>query len=394
MNLRSILTFGVLVIVVILAGDQLRNLYDDTNLLRPYDYMEYWSAGRATLRGQNPYDGDVLYPLQQEMGTRYNDPVMMWNPPWTLPAAMLVGAVPWRMGQLIWLALNFFAMMGSALMLWRLYGGIGRFVWVAGVVTCLYAPTPFLLLLGQISGFMLFGLVGFLWAVKNERFALAGVLAALTAIKPHLLVGFAIVLVLQSLRGNAVWKSVLAGAAALLLFGLIPLAWNPAVWSQYREGTGVASTKSHPTLHDWEHPTLGYEIRHALPNRPFAAMFIPLAVAVPLVIGYWWLRRRNWDWLIELPRLILISLLTAPYGAWGFDLVLLLVPVIQATVWLVADGRRWVCVGVGIAYLVLNLLALSTISREGSMTNLWIVPVTFAGYLLVGWLTRLTPARP
>ncbi|MCE9562210.1 MAG: DUF2029 domain-containing protein [Planctomycetes bacterium] len=391
MNLRTILTFGVLVIVVVLTGEQLRELYDDTSLLRPYDYMEYWSAGRATLRGQNPYDGDVLYPLQQEMGTRYKDPVMMWNPPWTLPAAMIIGSLPWRMGQMIWFALNLVAVLVSAALLWRLSGGDRRLTWLSVVVASLFAPTTFLLLLGQISGFMLFGLVGFLWAVKSERFVLAGALAALTAIKPHLLVGFAIVLVLQSLRGNAVWKSVLSGGAVLVVFGLIPLAWNPAVWSLYREGTSVANTRSHPTLHNWEHPTLGYEIRQALPNHPFAAMFIPLAIAVPVVVGYWWLRRRDWNWLPELPRLILVSLLAAPYGAWGFDLVLLLVPVVQATTWLVADGRRLLWGVVGSVYLALNLLAISTITREGSMTNPWIVPVTFAGYLLVGWRTKISP---
>ncbi len=391
MNLRTVVMFGAFAILVVATGEQVRQLHNDTSLLLPNDYREYWSAGRATLMGQNPYDGDVLYPLQRQMGSTSDDSIMMWNPPWTLPLAMAVGAIPWRIGQLIWLALNLAAVLASTAMLWRLYAGEWRLMGIAIAVACVFAPTTFLLLLGQISGFMLLGLVGFLWFVKTDRFALAGGLAALTAIKPHLLVPFAIVLILQSLRGNSVWKSVLAGGCVLVICGLIPLVWNPGVWSQYREATAASHNPTNATIHDWEHPTLGYEIRRVMPNQPFAAMFIPLAIAVPLVVGYWWYRRRNWNWLTELPRLVLVSLLAAPYGAWTFDLVLLLVPVIQATAWIVADGRRWLWVLAGIAYVVLNVLAISTVSREHSVANLWIVPLTTAGYLLAGFLTRVAP---
>jgi len=68
MNLRTAVMIGVLAIVVVATGEQLHVLHDDTGLLRPIDYMQYWSAGRATLTGQNPYDGEVLYSLQRQMG--------------------------------------------------------------------------------------------------------------------------------------------------------------------------------------------------------------------------------------------------------------------------------------------------------------------------------------
>jgi len=316
----------------------------------------------------------------------------MWNPPWTLPLTMTIGTVPWRIGQLLWFALNLVAVLASVAVLWRLYFNDWRLAGVAIAVACVFAPTAFLLLLGQISGLMLLGLAGFLWFTNTNRFALAGLLAALTAIKPHLLVPFAVVLILQSVRGHAVWKSVLAGGGLLVVCGLLPLAWNPDVWSQYREATGAGHAPSHTTLHDWEHPTLGYEIRRALPNQPFAAMFIPLAVVVPLVVVYWWRRRMEWDWRIELPRLVLVSLLAAPYGAWVFDLVLLLVPVIQATAWLVVDGRRGLWLVAAALFMALNALALATVSQPHSTANLWIVPLTLGGYLLAGWTTRATPA--
>src|SRR5262249_45692225 len=44
---------------------------------------------------------------------------------------------------------------------------------------------------------------------------------------------------------------------------------------------------------------------------------------------YWVCRRRNWGWDEELPLVLLFSMLAAAYGAWPYDLVLLLVPVMQ-----------------------------------------------------------------
>ncbi|MFO0823580.1 MAG: hypothetical protein U0792_10775 [Gemmataceae bacterium] len=62
MNIRTVGMLGVLLLVVVLMGDQLRQIHDDISILPPIDYMQYWSAGRATLAGQNPYSGDVLLP--------------------------------------------------------------------------------------------------------------------------------------------------------------------------------------------------------------------------------------------------------------------------------------------------------------------------------------------
>jgi hypothetical protein len=388
MNPRALGTLAALAVALLAVGWQVRELHDDTSFLRPIDYPEYWAAGRATLDGRNPYDGEVLYALQRPMGNDTGAAQMMWNPPWTLPLTVLLGALPWRAGQLLWLALNLAAVVASAALLWRVFAGTWRRVGVAVAVAGAFAPTAFLLMIGQIGGFMLLGLAGFLFAVRFERFALAGCFGALTAIKPHLLAPFALVLALEALRGRPAWKSVLAGGAALLVCGVLPLAWNPDVWSQYREATGAGQAKSHHTLHDWEHPTLGYAIRTALPGQPFAAMFIPLAVTIPLVCAYWWGRRNAWDWPTELPRLVLVSVAAAPYGAWVFDLVLLLVPVVQATAWLAAEGRRNVILGAAALYATVNLLAFAATSEAGWTANRWLVPVTVAGYLLVGRICR------
>jgi hypothetical protein len=115
-------------------------------------------------------------------------------------------------------------------------------------------------------------------------------------------------------------------------------------------------------------------------------MFLPLAIALPAVAAYWWVRREGWNWATELPRLVLVSLLTAPYGAWGFDLVLLLVPVVQAAVWVVNDKRRYVWLKFGGAFAAINLLALFTLRSENSMANWWLTPAVTVGYVLAAIL--------
>jgi hypothetical protein len=389
MNVRPLVPY----LALALAGNALALLFaphfENANVLRPFDYMQYWSAGRAVLNGQNPYDGKVLYPYQQRIGTNWEQPVMMWNPPWTLPIAMGLGSVHWRIGQLAWFALNLACVLSSAVMLWRMYAG-NRNVVVPGLIALAFGPTVFLLLLGQISGLILLGVVGFLACVRTDRVVLAGVFLALTAIKPHLLAPFAVVLALEAVRTPSLRRTILTGLGVLAVCGAIPLAWNPDIWSQYRAGTSASSSNANNTISEWIHPTIGFLIREALPGQPRWAMFVPLAFAVPFSAWFWWKHRNDWNWTLGLPMLVLVSLIAAPYGAWGFDLVLLLVPIIQASVWLIDSPQRrlWMY-----AYAAFNAVLMLTLLRPDSMTNYWITPMVLGGFLMVK-ATRQSSAVP
>jgi hypothetical protein len=386
MTVRRLLPFVVLAGAIALCATLFRPHWNDANTLRPFDYMQYWSAGRAVLTGQNPYDGRVLYEYQTQIGTNWDDPVMMWNPPWVLPIAMGLGSVDWRTGQLSWFVINLAAVLGSAILLWRYFGGPQYKTWIAALVALGFAPTLFLLLLGQISGLLLLGVVGFAVALKSERYLLAGVCLALTAIKPHLLAPLAMILALEAGKGGKLWRSLAVGVFVLLVCGLVPLAWNPEVWNQYRSSTSNPTPGTNFTIHDWVHPTLGYLVKQSLPGEPFAGMFLPLAIALPAVAVYWWLRRKDWNWTVELPRLVLVSLIAAPYGAWAFDLVLLLVPVVQGAVWLAVAERATLQFKAVAVYAALNLILLTTLAKPESMTNYWITPLVLGGYLLVSVL--------
>jgi hypothetical protein len=55
------------------------------------DFVEYWSAGRLSLKGAYTYSPGELLALERQAGWRYGEPTPMWNPPWTLPLIMPFG---------------------------------------------------------------------------------------------------------------------------------------------------------------------------------------------------------------------------------------------------------------------------------------------------------------
>jgi hypothetical protein len=99
-----------------------------------------------------------------------------------------------------------------------------------------------------------------------------------------------------------------------------------------------------------------------------------------------------------MPLLLLVSVTTASYGAWPFDLVILMPVVIQAAVWTV-EARRFsqtgisalIYAGINGGALVLNLM------RFESMWFVWMAPALLVGYLVIRQLRTgyvAVPAKP
>lgn len=96
MTRRTLFLLLALAAVGTAVAFQFGESFDDAKVFRPIDFMEYQTAGQATLNRENPYDGAVLYRYQREIQarlpdkfeggpggvTKYDDPIMMWNPPW------------------------------------------------------------------------------------------------------------------------------------------------------------------------------------------------------------------------------------------------------------------------------------------------------------------------
>lgn len=347
----------------------------------PDDFVEYWAAGHLNAHGQNPYDGELLLPLERAAGRDTDEAIMMWNPPWTLTVAMPVGLAPARVAQLAWLAISLTLVLVCSDRLWFLYGGVREIRWVSWLVALTFLPTLFVLQSGQIGPFIVLGITGFLLAERSGRFWLAGACGVLMAIKPHLLYLFWIALIAWAAWRPfpTRWKVLAGGAIAGLLATLIPLACNPEVIAQYRYAM------LYRTPDQWKSPTIGSYLREALGGERFGLQFAPTIIGVAwLAIDLWRHRARAWNWAERMPMLILISFATASYGAWPFDLVILLPAVIEIAAGLsfARNQTRSVLalalyVAINVAALTMNILAIT------SDKFVWMAPTILLGYVLL-----------
>ncbi len=368
MKPRSLLTVAALLGLLALLGWQFRTLLSDPTVWPPDDYVEYWAAGRLQLGGLDPYAPELLLPLQRDAGRNTDEAVMMWNPPWTLTYVMPFGALPARPGQLAWFLAGLAAVLGSVGLLRATYSTpetASRF----GIVTAVFVPIYLVLQAGQIGPLMLLGASGFAYFARRGQFALAGVSAVLLSTKPHLAYLLWAALLADALARRR-FAMLSAGVGVGLLTALIPLLVNPDVYGQY-----AAALRDHPPA-EWVSLTLGTLLRVAFGAEHFGLQFVPVALGLAWFAKHWWPRRHAWDWAAELPTLLLASFLTSPYGAWHFDLVLLLVVVLRRAGDPEALRLRWAYFAVCAAMLAVSQSGLTSVWFG------WVAPAILALDLL------------
>jgi hypothetical protein len=387
MTFRNLLMIAVLAAVGIVLAGQISQLLADQSVWPPDDFVEYWAAAKLTLNGQNPYEESLLLPLQQHAGRDTQDAIMMWNPPWSLPAVLPLGLLPARAAQILWLLLHLAVTGFCADRLWFLLGGDRSRRWIAWATAFLFMPSVFALSSGQISPFLLLGAVLFLDCIRRAEedsrweFA-AGAATVLVAIKPHLAyLLWAAIAVEAITRGR--WRVIVGGALTGIVCALLPLAFNPQVWHQYADAMG-----NRPPA-QWLSPTLGTVLRMVFGAEYFRLQFVSVVVGLAWFAWFRWKHRHNWNWTDQLPLLLLVSFVTAPYGAWPFDMVLLL-PAIFAMLakahrsllvnrsWAPGSPRFTVAgvLGINLGCLALNLC------QTGSFWFLWISPAVLVLYVL------------
>jgi hypothetical protein len=361
----------------------------DPDLLRPSDFVEYWSSGRLNLAGGNPYGSDELFALQRDYGCPEDRPVMMYNPPWALPFIMPFAALDYGTGRLAWLLVQFGLVLACAGAAWRLFGGPPGRRGVAWGLALTCFPTLIALRMGQIAPLMLAGLVGFLYFMRQSRGWLAGLALVPAMVKPQLFHLVWLALLLWAVRGRR-W-SVLGGAAVGLLAATgLALATNPNALAQY------ADVMAHHPPAECLSPTLGAVLRAAFGRERFWLQFLPPLVGVAWLVPYWLRHRCDWDWQEQLPLLLLVSLLTTSYGAWAFDLVVLLLPVLRSAAVLGRAGQRPVALAALAGYLAVNALALAlNLCGVDGFWFLWMTPVALVAYLILDRRpVRLAACKP
>ncbi|HJZ59120.1 MAG TPA: glycosyltransferase family 87 protein [Gemmataceae bacterium] len=375
MKTRHLLTGAGLLLAAVLLAGQVRQLLTDPTIWPPDDFIEYWAAARLTIDGQNPYDPELLLPLQQAAGRDTDEAVMMWNPPWSLAVVLPLGALDARLAQLLWLAVNLAAIGFCGDRLWLLLGASRQRRWIGWAVALAFLPTLFALQSGQIPPVVLLGAVLFLECRRRGWPFLAGAATLLLAIKPHLayLVWPAILCEAIARRQFAV---VAGGLSAGVVAVLVPLAFDPRLVHQYADAMANRPPSQWMTL------TLGTLLRLAFGQELFRLQFVPVAFGLAWFAWHWWKHAADWDWTEQLPLLLLVSFVTTPYGAWPFDMVLLLPAVMRLVVLrehghlahpaLILAGL----VAVNLACLVMNVL------QTGSFAFIWVPPAVLVLYAI------------
>ena len=353
----------------------------------PKDFVEYYSAARVHAGGGDPYDGAQLMPWQVAMMPpgEHRGVVMLWTPPWTLPLYTPFGWLDPNAAHLAWLGTQSLLLLLSGLALAAVYGGGKWWAWLVpvGLLLTSFEATR-LLVYGQNSAIVLAGLAGFVYLRSRGYPVAAGLVGALTAVKPHLLLPFATLLVLDA-RTPAGRRVLLGGVAALALGSALATLPNRAIFADFLRAITAPTSDTTVAVTDWEVPLASYHLRLAIDPAQFRWQFLPAALAC---LGYAAARLRAttpWDWPARLPLVVLVSLLAAPYGAWVFDLVLLLVPV-TATVFVALNSGRAVAI---VAAVALHLLRSAVAAGTPSLGGGWpMTPIALAGYAVVAALAR------
>jgi hypothetical protein len=354
--------------------------------IAPDDFVQYWVAGRLGWAGESFYDTQRMLAMQQEVGWSEPRPLMMYAPPYMWPLIAPWSALAYAPARFIWFALNGALLWIGVDLLWRLYDGRSRQRWLGWLLLATFLPTMLVMRIGQITPLIFFGTVLFIVSAERGARFTAGASVLLIALKPQLFYLFWPALLFWIVQEKQ-WR-VAASAAAVGGLSLgVTMALNPTILHQFLQFSAAEPPAQYAP------PTLGMVLRFAFGLELFWLQFIPVLAGMLWFSFYWRRKGRNWRWKEETPLIILVSLATAPYG-WTYDQILLLIPITQAAVLLLADGRRpfvWLFSGLYGAALappwVLNA------GRTHDFYYFWFAPVLLLLYVWLKYAVRSSQSR-
>jgi hypothetical protein len=141
-------------------------------------------------------------------------------------------------------------------------------------------------------------------------------------------------------------------------------------------------------------PTLGGALRLAawkmnLGANHFWLQLVPIIAATIWLLFHYWRHRRQWDWGEQMPLLLLVSFLAAPYGAWLVDMAVLVLPLLQVTAGISSSGnRRWMILALSFHWTVNMVALVRNLNGADTYEFMWMAPALFVGYLVFRPLRR------
>lgn len=343
------------------------------------DFIEYWTATVLLLNGGNPYSPAELLQAQQALGWTQPVPLIMWNPPWTLAFIWPIALLDYSSAQFAWFLLHALIIFVGAQALWEIYGGSpqkSRYAWLS-VLT--FAPVFFVLLLGQISPLILLGLIGFLFFAQRSTWGFAGASLTLVSIKPQLLYLIWLALFLWMVREHH-WRTGMGLLMAGVAVAIVPLLWSTGIYSHYltllRTGDVLRPV-------DWATPSFGTALGELLGIREMWIRWLPSIAGGIWFLWYWSRHAANWNWIAQLPIILLVSVTTASFG-WTYDHVVFVPALIQCAAWIsMSDDRRQRWFIIALHLLLGALLLVGKIFVRDDSWYFWVAPTFLLFYLYV-----------
>lgn len=300
------------------------------------DFIEYYSAYKLYINNQDLYDPQQLLPIQQAIGRTQAQPLMMWNPPWTLALLSPILKLDFALAAQVFLGLNLLLVFLSSLLardiFTKSYPQQSPLASWAAVAYGFFSVPIFLVLkLGQISILLTFFVTLLFWALesrneRNQKDWLAGATIALLSLKPHLVFLLLIALGVFIYKRRR-WR--IAGGALLGIGGLLAVQTLQAPYAlcfymmKGHHGTDPLLVP----VESWQGSTLVGFVRGLLFNLtghyPALPMLLIPGVSAAITFWYFAVRARDFNWISQFLPLLALSLFTAPFG-WSFDHSILL----------------------------------------------------------------------
>lgn len=269
------------------------------------DYTIYWATGQLLAHHGNPYDSQALSALERARGLSAVG--YMRNPPWALPVVWPMGFIGAKAGGILWTLILLAAFLAAVWIAWQSVRTEGHHLAWLGFLSPVAINDLFS---GQTAVLALLGLAVFLRLHQSRPFV-AGIALWLCALKPHLLVPWASVLLLWIVLERA-WM-LLAGSLTALAVSCATTAWiNPHAWRQYLDwahSSGIPNEKL---------PCVSVALRNLIDPAANWLTYLPATLACAWAVVFFWHRRRQWDWQDHGGLLVMVSLAVTPY-CWAWD---------------------------------------------------------------------------
>jgi hypothetical protein len=331
------------------------------------DFVEYWAAGHQLVHHANPYDGEAILRLERSAGFPTDMAAqIMANPPWVLPLVLPLGLLRPMPAEILWLLLSAASLVVSVRMIWAVHGYPKTQVNFLGYS---FAPALICLLAGQVTTFLLLGLVLFLFLHRSRPF-LAGASLWLCMLKPHLFVPFGVVLLVWAIRSRN-YKILLGAAVTLMVSLATAFALDPHIWAQYAH---MMSTQRIDRL---SIPCLSIMLRlHVWPHALWVQC-LPVAAGSAWALTYYHKRRHGWDWVGNGSLLMLVSVLVAPY-TWFMDQTVVIAALLHGAY--ATRSRNLIAILALASAAIEMLMFLGKLPLQSSL-YLWTAPAWLAWYL-------------